>query len=193
MVGKYLAYQWRHSTTDNSCACQNELTLLCVITLVILPHIHEHDEWFANQMRVCVDVTANLRCAVCKRFAYCSPQTEICQFFMGTQRELDTSDVLYMHQVSFTCTRCLLHAPGVLYMHHVSFMHQVSFTCTRCPLHAPGILCSPQVCGKPVTRRTRMAQRINGVLVYTKLTIMHTDTLSHDQAYLGNLVYIPWS
>ncbi len=34
MEEKYLAYQWRHWTTDNSCACQSEPTLLFVITLI---------------------------------------------------------------------------------------------------------------------------------------------------------------
>ncbi len=58
-------------------------------------------EWFANQMCVCVDGTVNLRCTICKRFAYHLPQIEICQFFARTQRELDVPDVLSMHQMSF--------------------------------------------------------------------------------------------
>ncbi len=33
MAEKNLAYQWHHSTTDNSCACWREPTLLFVITL----------------------------------------------------------------------------------------------------------------------------------------------------------------
>ncbi len=55
---------------------------------------------FANQMHVCVDGTANLRCIVCKRFAYCSPRTKI-----WTQREMDAPSVLSMHQVSFARLR----------------------------------------------------------------------------------------
>ncbi len=44
---------------------------------------------------------------------------------------------------------------------------------TGCPFYAPGILCSPQVCGKLINRapnkcRTRMAQRVSGMLVYTR-------------------------
>ncbi len=65
------------------------------------PRIHERAEWFANQMRVCVDGTANLCCAIHKRFAYHSPRTKICRFFVRTQRELDESGVLSMHKVSF--------------------------------------------------------------------------------------------
>ncbi len=41
-------------------------------------------EWFANQMRVCMDGTVNLRCAIHEQFAYRSPQTKICQFFART-------------------------------------------------------------------------------------------------------------
>ncbi len=46
--------------------------------------------------------------------------------------------------------------------------------CTGCSFRAPGVLCSAQVWGKlincaPLTRRMRMAQRISGMLVYTKL------------------------
>ncbi len=33
-----------------------------------------------NQMRVCVDGTVNLCCAICKLFAYHSLRTEICRF-----------------------------------------------------------------------------------------------------------------
>ncbi len=46
--------------------------------------------------------------------------------------------------------------------------------CAGCPLHAPDGFCSPQVCGKLInhsslTHYTRMAQRVSGALVYTKL------------------------
>ncbi len=34
MEAKYLAYQWHHSITDNSCSCRSEPTLLFVITLI---------------------------------------------------------------------------------------------------------------------------------------------------------------
>ncbi len=54
---------------------------------------------FANQMHVCVDETVNLRCAICKQFAYRSPQTKICWFFARTQRELDVPGVLCSPQV----------------------------------------------------------------------------------------------
>ncbi len=70
-------------------------------------------EPLANQMRVCVDGTANLHCAVCEQFAYCSLQTEICLFFAQTQRELNAPGVLCSLQVwgkLINCaplTRCL--------------------------------------------------------------------------------------
>ncbi len=44
----------------------------------------------ANQIRVCVDGTANLHCVIRKQFAYCLPQTEI---------ELDAPGVLCSPQV----------------------------------------------------------------------------------------------
>ncbi len=45
--------------------------------------------------------------------------------------------------------------------------------CARCPFHAPNVLCSPQVRRKLITRapnihRMRTAQRVSGVLVYTR-------------------------
>ncbi len=69
------------------------------------PGIHGCTEWFANQMRVCVDGSVNLRCVVDKRFAYHSPRTEICQFLARTQRELDAPSGLSMHRVSFARLR----------------------------------------------------------------------------------------
>ncbi len=60
---------------------------------------------FANQMCICVGGTANLRCAVCEQLAYHSLRTEICRFFVGTQRELDAPGVLSMHRVSFARLR----------------------------------------------------------------------------------------
>ncbi len=56
-------------------------------------------ERFVNQMRVCVDGTANLRCAICKWFTYHLPRTKICCFFARTQRELDAPGVLCSPQV----------------------------------------------------------------------------------------------
>ncbi len=50
-------------------------------------------------MRVCVDGTANLCCAIRKQFVYCSLQIEICRFFAWTQRELDAPGVLCSPQV----------------------------------------------------------------------------------------------
>ncbi len=60
-------------------------------------------ERFANQMHVCVDRTANLLCTVREWFAYQSPRTKICLFFVRTQRELDAPAVLSMHRMSFAC------------------------------------------------------------------------------------------
>ncbi len=52
-----------------------------------------------------VDGTANLRCAISKRFAYHSPWTETCRIFAQTQRELDAPGVLSTHRVSFARLR----------------------------------------------------------------------------------------
>ncbi len=64
------------------------------MTASIKPRIQEHAEWFANQMRICVDGIVNLCCVIHKEFTYRSPRTEICQFFARTRRELDAPDVL---------------------------------------------------------------------------------------------------
>ncbi len=61
--------------------------------------------WFANQMHVCVDGTANLRCAIREWFAYRSLRTKFCQFFAQTQRELDAPGVLSTNRVSFARLR----------------------------------------------------------------------------------------
>ncbi len=75
----------------------------CILVKVtgqsVEPCIHERAEWFANQMRMCVNGTANLRCAICKRVAYHSARTKICRFFARTQRELDAPGVLCSPQV----------------------------------------------------------------------------------------------
>ncbi len=39
---------------------------LIVFIFGVKPQIYEGVEWFANQIRVCMDGTANLRCAICK-------------------------------------------------------------------------------------------------------------------------------
>ncbi len=62
-------------------------------------------EQFVNQMRVRVDGTANLRCAIREQFAYHSPQTEICRFLSEHKEN-------WMPPVSFPCTRCPLLASG---------------------------------------------------------------------------------
>ncbi len=62
-------------------------------------------KWFANQMRVCVDGTVNLLCAIREWFAYHLLRTKICQFFARTQRELDAQGVLSLHRVSFARLR----------------------------------------------------------------------------------------
>ncbi len=97
------------------------------VTLADKPHIHKRTEWFANQMRVCLDGTANLCCVVCDWFAYHLLWTKIYQFFVQTQRELDAQGIISMHWVSFPYT-------GVFSMHRVFFpctgvfsMHWVSF------------------------------------------------------------------
>ncbi len=58
-----------------------------------------------NQMRICVDGTANLRCAMCEQFAYHSQRTEIVSFLCKHKEN-------WMHQVSFPCTGCPLLASG---------------------------------------------------------------------------------
>ncbi len=65
---------------------------------------------------------------------------------------------------------------GFLWEHKENWMRRVSFLCTGCPSHAPGVLCSPQVCEKlinrtPLMHRMQMAQRVSSTLVYTKLKV----------------------
>ncbi len=50
-------------------------------------------------MHVCVDRTANLRCAIREWFAYCSLRTKICWFFARTQRELDVPGIPCLPQL----------------------------------------------------------------------------------------------
>ncbi len=61
-------------------------------------------------MRVYVDGTANLCCAIRKQFASHSLQTEICHFFARVQRELDVPGVLCSPQVRGKLINC---APSV--------------------------------------------------------------------------------
>ncbi len=58
-------------------------------------------KWFVNQMRICVDGTANLRCAICEWFAYRSLWTGICWFLREHKEN-------WICQVSFPCTLCPL-------------------------------------------------------------------------------------
>ncbi len=76
------------------------------------------DTHHANQMRVCVDGTANLSCTIRKRFACRSPQTEICEFFARTQRELDTPGVFCSPQVR---GKLINRAPGANCLVHPWF------------------------------------------------------------------------
>ncbi len=52
----------------------------------------------SNQMRVCVDGTANMRCAICEQFAYYLPRI-VCWFFAQTQKGLSVLGVLCLSQV----------------------------------------------------------------------------------------------
>ncbi len=85
-------------------------------------------EQFANQMRICVDMNANLRCAICKQFAHHSPRTKSAYVWTGLQ----------------TCA-----APSANSSPRTKIRRFFARTqrtgCTRCPFHAPGVLCSPQV------------------------------------------------
>ncbi len=77
-------------------------------------------EWFANQMRVCVDRTVNLRCTIRKLFAYCLLQTEICRFFVRTKRELDAPVVLCSPQV---CRKLINHVPNMCHTRMVQHIN----------------------------------------------------------------------
>ncbi len=70
-------------------------------------------EWFANQMRVCVNGTANLY-TVHKQFAYHSPQIEIRRFFVRTHRELDAPGVLCSPQIRGKVINRAPHANGAV-------------------------------------------------------------------------------
>ncbi len=81
----------------------------CTPIRSLKPRIHERVEWFANQMRVCVDVTANMRCTICERFAYHSLWPAICRFLEQTQRELDAPPcigIVCSHQVREKLINC---------------------------------------------------------------------------------------
>ncbi len=81
------------------------ISRLPMVPLLSLVHTCEPNglrtarEWFANQMRICMDGTANLRCLVCKWFTHHLLQTKICRFFARTHRELEALGVLCSRQV----------------------------------------------------------------------------------------------
>ncbi len=115
-------------------------------------------------MHVSVDRTANLRCAIHKRFAFSSPQTEICLFFCANKE---------------------------------NWMRRVSFPCTGCPFHAPGVLCSSQIHGELInhvlfTHRMQTAQCVSGALVYTKLQASYTRAHQMVRELLTNGLRTKW-
>ncbi len=80
--------------------------LRSVQTCNIQTRIHECAEWFANphkrfanQMRVCVDGTANLCCPVRKWLPYHSPQSKICWLTGCAVCSFHALDVLFSSQV----------------------------------------------------------------------------------------------
>ncbi len=75
--------------------------------------VHTYKQ-LANQMRICVDGTVNMWCAMCEWFAYHSLQTEICQIFAQTRREL--------------CVLCAVCSPQV---HRKLIYHVPSANCLR--------------------------------------------------------------
>ncbi len=80
---------------------------------------------FASQMHVCVDGTANLCCAICEWFAYCSLRTKICRLSAQTQRGLDAPGVLCSPQV---CGKLFYHTPNA------NCSRTIWFTCVYHPL-----------------------------------------------------------
>ncbi len=64
--------------------------------------IHECAKRYANQMHVCVDGTANLRCAIREWFTFCSARTKICQYFCANAKRTGCAS---MHRVSFARLR----------------------------------------------------------------------------------------
>ncbi len=66
----------------------------------------------ANQTRVYMDETANLRCLICKWLTYHSPWTKICRFFARTHRELGALGVLCSPQVR---EKLIYYAPGAVF------------------------------------------------------------------------------
>ncbi len=59
-------------------------------------------------VRMCGRAT-NMRCTIYKQFAYCSPWTEVCQFFVWTQSEFGLPGVLCSLQV---CGKLIYHVPS---------------------------------------------------------------------------------
>ncbi len=111
-------------------------------------------EQFANQMRVCVDENANLRCAIHKRFAYCSLQTIPIPF--STNRNLS---VFCVNTKRTGCVGCPFHAPRVLCSPQVR---------------------RKLINRTPDTHRMQTAQCASGALVYTTFKdIFTTSSMIH--------------
>ncbi len=83
-------------------------------------------EQLANQMHVCVNATANLRCAI----------LEICRFLCEHKKN-------WLRRVSFPCTGCPFHALSVLYSSQVreKLINRALLTqCTRTAQSVSGAL-----------------------------------------------------
>ncbi len=80
-----------------------------------------HLQQIANQMRECVDGTANLHYAICKQFTYHLLRTEICRIFVRTQRELGVPSILCSPQV---CRKLIYDTPsGELFANNLVRMY----------------------------------------------------------------------
>ncbi len=84
----------------------------CAEHVGVKPGRHMRTKRFANlpnQICVCVDATVNMRCPICKLFAYHSLRTKICHFFMRMQRELGVPGVLCSPHI---CGKLIYHTPS---------------------------------------------------------------------------------
>ncbi len=73
--GKYThANQMVRKPNAHMCRWNCEYAL-CHVWMVRILFAADIFLWFANQMRICVDGTANMHCAMCEWFVYCLPQT----------------------------------------------------------------------------------------------------------------------
>ncbi len=146
---------------------------------IVKPRIYEHTEWFANEMRVCVNGTANLRCAIrasvdtqlsdCTTFG-----TTIVHKYLGYFMEI-VKPRIYEHAEWFAkhsrlvrewnarmcgrdCKPVLSHPRMVRILFatnrnlSVFCMNIKKTVCVSCLFYAPGVLCSPQVRGKVINR-----------------------------------------